>query len=133
MLESFYVEQKPRRKNQSPGQIVPGHMRQPFSMQFQFDEKIDKAIVKSVKSAQRFYRELIESSLEKGEMLQPPTYQDFASMAKGLMEATSLAEMDRLRAQSMKSLFEQTRGLKLLNYSAQKTLKDAYEALLRRL
>ncbi len=89
--------------------------------------------MKSVKSAQRFYRELIESSLKKGEMLQPPTYQDFASMAKGLMEATRLVEMDRLRAQSMKSLFEQTWGQKLLNYSTQKTLNDPYEVLLRRL
>ncbi len=102
-------------------------------MQFQFGEKIDKAIVKSVKSAQRFYRELSKSSLSKGEKRQPPTYQNFASMAKGLMEASKHVQMDRLRVQSMKSLFEQIWGQKLLNYSTQKTLKDAYEVLLRRL
>lgn len=102
-------------------------------MELQFDEKIDKAITKSVKSAQRFYKELHKSSLEKGEKLQPPTYQDFASMARGLMEATRLVGTDKLRAPSMKSLYDQAWRQKLLNYSIQKSLKDAHEVLLRRL
>ncbi len=102
-------------------------------MQLQFDEKIDKAIIKSIKSAQRFYKELSKSSIEKGEKPRPPAYLDFASMAKGLMEATRQVERDKLRAPSMKSLYEQNWGQKLLNYSTQKSLKDAYEALLRKL
>ncbi len=102
-------------------------------MEFQFDEKVDKAIVKSVKSAQRFYKELNKSTLAKGEKLQPPTYQHFSSMAKGLMEATKLVQMDKLRAQSMRNLLETTWNKKLLNYSTQKTLKDAYQVLLEKL
>ncbi len=100
-------------------------------MELQFDEKINKAIMKSTKSAQRFYKELKKSSLETDQKLQRPTYEDFASMAKGLMEATKLVEMDKIRAPSMKSLYEQAWRQKLLNYSTHKTLKDAYEALVR--
>ncbi len=42
-------------------------------MELQFDEKVDKAIVKSVKSPQRFYKELNKATLAKGDKVQPPT------------------------------------------------------------
>ena len=102
-------------------------------MQFEFDEKVDKAILKSVKAAKRFYKELGKASLEKGDRRDPPTYQDFTSMAKGLMEAGKQLEMDKLRASNMRDLLERTWSQKLLNYSTQRLLKDSYESLIRNL
>jgi len=102
-------------------------------LDFQFDEKVDKTIVKSVKAAQRFYKELAKASQEKGERLNPPTLESFASMAKGLMEAQKQLDLDKLRVQSMKNLLDRTWSQKLLNYSTQKLMKDSYEALMRRL
>jgi hypothetical protein len=102
-------------------------------MQFQFDEKVDKTIQKSVKSAQRFYKELNRASLEKGMKRGPPSYEDFASMAKGLMEADKLVQMDKLRTPSLRDVLEHTWSQKLMNYSTQKLLREAHEALVRRL
>ena len=102
-------------------------------MQFQFDEKVDKEIVKSVKAAQRFYKELGKTSREKGNTPDPPTYEAFSSMAKGLMEAQKQLGLDKLRGQNMRDLLERTWAQKLLNYSTQRLLKDSYEALVRRL
>lgn len=100
-------------------------------MQFQFDEKVDKTIQKSVKSAQRFYKELNRASVEKGEERGPPSYEDFASMAKGLMEADKLVQMGALRTQNLRDVLEHTWRQKMMNYSTQKLLRDAHEALLR--
>ena len=102
-------------------------------MQLQFDEKVDKAILKSVKATQRFYKELTAASLAKGEKPGPPTYEAFTSMARGLMQADKQVNMDKLRGQNMRDLLERTWTQKLLNYSTNKLLKDSYESLLRRI
>jgi hypothetical protein len=101
-------------------------------LDFQFDEKVDKSIVKSVKAAHRFYKELAKASQEKGSHADPPTFENFTSMAKGLMEAQKQLDLEKLRVQSMRNFLEQTWSQKLLNYSTQKLLKDSYEALMKR-
>lgn len=90
------------------------------------------AIQKSVRSALRFFNELRKEALAKSEPIEPPSYEDFASMARNLMEATKRVDLGRLRNVSMRELFERTWSQKLLNYSTQRQLKEAYEVLLRR-
>ena len=99
---------------------------------FEFDEQVDSAIEKSVKSALRFYNELRKTAIQRGEQQAPPSFDAFSSMAKGLMEANKQVAMARLRALVMRDMLERTWTLKLLNFSTQKLLRDSYETLLRR-
>jgi hypothetical protein len=101
-------------------------------MQFQFDEKVDTAIGKSVKATLKFYNEFRKQSLARGEAVRPPSYETFSTMAKGLMEAARQVDLDRLKNMSMRDLFERTWAQKLLNYSTQRSLREAYETLMRR-
>ena len=101
-------------------------------VQYQFDERIGFAIEKSIKSAQRFYNERRKAARERGEKQEPPSFETFANMAKSLMETNKRVEMDRLKNPSLGELLERTWAQKLLNYSTQKLLKEAYEALLRK-
>lgn len=93
---------------------------------------MDLAIGKSVKATFRFYNELRKQAVARGEAAKPPSYETFSTMAKGLMEANKQVDFDRLKNVSMRDLFERTWAQKLLNYSTQKLLKEAYEALTRR-
>jgi hypothetical protein len=93
---------------------------------------VDLAISKSVKAALRFYNEFRKQAVARGEATMPPSYETFSTMAKGLMEANKQVDLDRLKNVSMRELFERTWAQKLLNYSTQKHLRDAYEALTRR-
>ena len=115
---------------QGPSSLHLGGTR--LVVQYQFDERIGFAIEKSIKSAQRFYNERRKAALERGEKQEPPSFESFANMAKGLMEANMRVEMGRLRNPSLGELLERTWAQKLLNYSTQKLLTDAYEALLRK-
>lgn len=99
---------------------------------YKFDQQVDSEIAKSVKSAQRFYNELRKAALVRGEEQSPPSYDTFATMAKGLMEASKQVTMGRMRNPSMRDLLEQTWSQKLLQFSTQKLLRDSYETLLRR-
>jgi len=54
---------------------------------FEFDEQVDSAIEKSVKSALRFYNELRKAAIQRGEKQVAPSFDAFSSKAKGLMEA----------------------------------------------
>ena len=101
-------------------------------MQFQFDEKVDLAIGKSVKATLRFYNALRKQAVARGEAGKPPSLETFSTMAKSLMEANKQVDFDRLKNVSMRELFERTWSQKLLNYSTQKLLRDAYETLSRR-
>ena len=101
-------------------------------MQFQFDQRVDRAIGKSVKSTLRFYNELRKQALARGEKGNPPSFEAFSTMATGLMEANKQIDLDRLKNLSMRELFERTWAQKLLNYSTKKLLKDSYEILARR-
>jgi hypothetical protein len=101
-------------------------------MQFQFDEKVDTAIGKSVKATLKFYNEFRKQSLARGEAVRPPSYETFSTMARGLMDANRQVDFDRLKNVSMRDLFERTWSQKLLNYSTQKLLREAYETLMRR-
>jgi len=101
-------------------------------MQFQFDERVDSAIGKSVKATLRFYNELRKQVLARGEVVRPPTYETFSTMARGLMDAHKQVDLDRLKNASMRDLFERTWSQKLLNYSTQKLQREAYETLMRR-
>ena len=100
--------------------------------QFQFDQKVDLAINKSVKATLRFYNELRKQALANGEVGNPPSFETFSTMAKGLMEASKQVDLDRLKNLSMRDLFERTWGQKLLNYSTKKLLRDSYETLTNR-
>jgi hypothetical protein len=93
---------------------------------------VDLAIGKSVKATFRFYNEFRKQAVARGEAAKPPSYETFSTMAKGLMEANKQVDFDRLKNVSMRDLFERTWAQKLLNYSTQKLLKEAYEALTRR-
>ena len=90
------------------------------------------AISKSVKATLRFYNEFRKQALAKGEPVNPPSYDSFSTMAKGLMDANRQVDRDRLKNVSMRDLFERTWAQKLLNYSTQKLLRDSYETLMRR-
>ena len=99
---------------------------------FEFDEQVDSAIEKSVKSALRFYNELRKAAIQRGEKQVVPSFDAFSSKAKGLMEANKQVAMGRLRALVMREMLERTWSQKLLNFSTQKLLRDSYETLLRR-
>jgi len=90
------------------------------------------AISKSVKATLRFYDELRKQAVAQGEAVKPPTYETFSTMARGLMEANKQVDLDRLKNLSMRDFFERTWSQKLLNYSTQKLLREAYESLMRR-
>ena len=100
--------------------------------QFQFDQKVDLAIGKSVKATLRFYNELRKQAIARGEPRKPPSFETFSTMATGLMEASKQVDLDRLKNLSMRDLLERTWAQKLLNYSTKKLLKDAYETLTKR-
>ena len=100
--------------------------------QFQFDQKVDLAIGKSVKATLRFYNELRKQAVARGEPGKPPSFGTFTTMATGLMEASKQVDLDRLKNLSMRDLFERTWAQKLLNYSTKKLLKDAYDTLTKR-
>jgi len=93
---------------------------------------VDLAISKSVKATLRFYDELRKQAVAQGEAVKPPTYETFSTMARGLMEANKQVDLDRLKNLSMRDFFERTWSQKLLNYSTQKLLREAYESLMRR-
>ncbi len=101
-------------------------------IQYQFDEKVDITIQKSVKSALRFFNELRKEAVAGGNQQQPPSFEEFATTAKSIMEASKRVDLNRLRNASMKELLERTWAQKLLNYATQKQVRDGYEALLRR-
>ncbi len=101
-------------------------------MQFQFEEKVDLAIGKSVKATFRFYNELRKQTVTRGEVGIPPSFETFSTMAIGLMKASKEVDIDRLKNLSMRDLLERTWAQKLLNYSTKKLLKDSYETLTKR-
>jgi len=90
------------------------------------------AIGKSVKATLKFYNEFRKQALARGEAIRPPSYETFSTMAKGLMDANRQVDLDRLKNVSMRDLFEQTWAQKLLNYSTQRSMREAYETLMRR-
>jgi hypothetical protein len=101
-------------------------------MQFQFDERIDLLMQKSVKSAARLVKERQREAREKGTRLAPPSFEEFAALVSDLMENGKIADLNRLRSLSLKELFEQTWDQKLRNYAIQRQIKDTYDALVRR-
>src|SRR5262245_54499413 len=101
-------------------------------MQFDYDEKIDAAIGKSVKSALRFYNELRKGAEARGERAEPPSFETFSSMSKGLMEASKQVDRDKIKNASMRDLFERTWSQKLLNYSTQRLLRETHDTLLKK-
>ena len=103
-----------------------------LTTQFQFDEKVDLALSKSVKATLKFYNELRKQALARGEAVKPPSYETFSTMARGLMDAHKQVDLDRLKNVNMRDLFERTWSQKLLNYSTQKLQREAYETLMRR-
>lgn len=80
----------------------------------------------------RFYNELRKQAAARGESVSPPSFESFSTMAKGLMEATKLVGLDKIKNPSMRDMFERTWAQKLLVYPTQKALRDAYESLSRR-
>ena len=48
------------------------------------------------------------------------------------MEASKQVDLDKMKNLSIKDVFERTWAQKLLVYSTQKTVRDAYETLTRR-
>jgi len=101
-------------------------------MHFQFEEKVDLAIGKSVRATLRFYNELRKQAVAHGNEGNPPSFETFSTMATGLMEASKQVDLDRLKNLSMRDLLERTWAQKLLNYSTKKLLKDAYDTLTKR-
>ena len=90
------------------------------------------AIGKSVKATLKFYNEFRKQALARGEVVRPPSYETFSTMARGFMDAHKQVDLDRLKNASMRDLFERTWSQKLLNYSTQKLQREAYDTLMRR-
>ena len=101
-------------------------------MHFEFDEKIDKSIEKSVKSALRLFKEQLRQSREGGFPLAPPSYYAFMSTVEEFMQSMKSADLNKLRTPSLRELFERAWAQKLRNYATQKQLRDAYDALMRK-
>ena len=85
-----------------------------------------------MKATFRFYNELRKQALVRGEPNSPPSFEAFATMAKGLMEATKQVDLDRMKNLAMKDVFERTWAQRLLAYPTQRTLRNAYEILSRK-
>ncbi|GEM_PF-2893780 len=100
-------------------------------MHFEFDEKIDRAVEKSVKTALRYYKERQKQAQENRAQQDPPSYEDFASTVERIMESSKRADMDKLRTPSLRELFERAWSQNLRNYAIQRRFLDAYEALIR--
>jgi hypothetical protein len=100
-------------------------------MQFEFDEKIDSSIEKSVKAALRFYKEQQNQAQENHAQQDLPSYEDFASLVERIMESNKRADMNKLRTPSLRELFERAWSQNLRNYATQRRFLDAYEALMR--
>jgi hypothetical protein len=90
------------------------------------------AIGKSVRATLRFYNELRKQALARGVVGNPPSFETFSTMAKGLMDASKQVDLDRLKNLSMREVFERAWAQKLLNYSTKKLVKDSYETLMKR-
>jgi predicted solute-binding protein len=101
-------------------------------MQFQFDEKIDKDIQKSLKAALRHLKERQKLAQESGSPQTPPTYEEFARVVDEFIDASKRADMNKMRTPSMRELFDRAWAQKLRNYAIQRQLRDAYDALVRR-
>jgi hypothetical protein len=101
-------------------------------VQHGFGERIDGLLQKSVRAASRRARERQKEARENGMHKEPPTFEEFNSLVNEFMENGKRADMDRLRNQSLKELFEQTWTQKLRNYAIQRQIKDAYDSLVRR-
>jgi len=101
-------------------------------MQYEFDEKIDQAIQKSVRAAVRHMKERQKLAQESGGPQRPPTYEEFASIVDQFMESSRSADMNKLRTPSLRDLFERAWAQKLRNYSTQRLLREAYDAIMRR-
>lgn len=101
-------------------------------MQFEFDEKIEKAIVKSIKSAIRLFKEQQAQAQSNVGTRSPPTYDEFIAVVEEMMEMIKRADLNKLRTPSLRELYERAWSQKLRNYATQKLLRDKYEALVRR-
>jgi hypothetical protein len=101
-------------------------------MQYEFDEKIEKAIEKSVKSALRLFKERQKQAIENHTQQDPPSYEDFTRLVERIMESNKRADLNKLRAPSLRELYDRAWNQKLRNYATQRQLRDAYEALKRR-
>lgn len=101
-------------------------------MQFEFDEKIEKAMEKSVKAALRLFKDRQKQAQQDNTQQDPPSYEYFTSIVEQIMETNKNAEMNRLRTPSLRELFERAWNQKLRNYASQKQLRDAYDSLMRR-
>ncbi len=101
-------------------------------MQYEFDEKIDQAIQKSVRAALRHLKERQKLEQESGSPPRPPTYEEFARIVDQFMEVSKRADMNKLRTPSLRDLFERAWAQRVRTYSAQRQFRDAYEAIMRR-
>ena len=77
-------------------------------------------------------KERQKEAREKGMHQEPPSFEEFSTLVKDLMENGKRTDLDRLRNLSMRELFEQTWAQKLRNYAIQRQIKDAYDTLIRR-
>lgn len=101
-------------------------------MHYEFDEKIDKSIEKSVRSTLRLFKEQLKQSREGGTALTPPSYDAFMSTVEEFMQSMKGADLNKLRTPSLRELFERAWAQKLRNYATQKQMRDAYDALMRK-
>jgi len=101
-------------------------------MQYEFDEKIDQAIQKSVRAALRHLKERQKLEQESGSAQRPPTYEEFARIVDQFMEVGKRADMNKLRTPGLRDLFERAWAQRVRTYSTQRQFRDAYEAIMRR-
>ena len=94
--------------------------------------KPTKAIVKSVRSALGFFNEMRKQAIANGLQQKPPSFEEFAAVAKNVMEASKRVDSYRLRNTSLKESFDPTWSQKTLNYSTRKQLRLGHESLVRR-
>src|SRR5438034_11828182 len=101
-------------------------------MQYEFDEKIDEAIQKSVRAAIRHSKERQNLAQESGSPQRPPIYEESASIGDQVRELSTRAYMNKRRTPSLRDLFETSWAQKPRNYATQSQLREAYEARTRR-
>lgn len=102
-------------------------------MQYQFDDKIDLIIKKSLRVALRFFKDRQKDAQVAGAPPEQPSFEEFLSVLQESIEANKRVDLNRLRTPSLREIYERAWAQKLRNYAIQRQLKDAFDSLMRRL
>lgn len=112
--------------------VSEGHDRANPPLHYDFDERIDRAIQKSIKATLRMFRERRLQARGANEPQAPPSREEFNHVLEGFMMTNRAVDLKKLRIPSLQTLFERAWAQNLRSYATQQLLHDSYNALTRR-